>query len=114
MKQILINLLTNAIKFTGTGGEVSIQAKCQPGDGLEITVTDTGIGIPHSRQAGIFQPFAKVESSTARAHEGVGLGLSIVKALMEQHDGTVHLESAPNVGTCLTLHLPETRCRRDC
>ena len=113
LKQILINLLTNSIKFTGSGGEVTITTSYSEGDGLHITVADTGIGIPLPQQPGIFQPFAKVESSTARAHEGVGLGLSIVKALIEQHDGTVSLKSTPGIGTSITIRLPEERCRTD-
>ncbi len=92
LQQVVWNLLSNAIKFTGPGGRVS--ARVAPADGhVEITVEDTGAGIAPEYLAGIFDRFRQVDSSTTRRHGGLGLGLSIVRNIVEMHGGTVRAES---------------------
>ena len=109
MKQIVINLLSNAVKFTGFGGEIRISTHILAGGGTEITVSDNGIGIPAEKQSAIFQPFTKVETSSAREHDGIGLGLSIVKAMIEQHGGRIDLASRLGDGTAVSVSLPRER-----
>ena len=115
VKQILYNLLSNAVKFTPDGGEVHVIARqvgreVQPkGDFehyLELTVTDTGIGISLENQARLFQPFIQIDSSLARHYEGTGLGLVMVKRLTELHQGTVGLQSVLGKGSTFSVFLP--------
>ena len=106
LRQILNNLLGNAIKFT-TAGSVSV--KVAPGegaDGVSLVVTDTGIGIPEADQARLFQPFTQAETSTTRRYGGSGLGLSIVARLCTALGGAVTLQSEPGKGSCFTVSLP--------
>ena len=114
-KQILYNLLSNAVKFTPDGGEVRIAARrvgreAVPNGGfeqyLELTVTDTGIGISIANQAKLFQPFTQIDSKLARRYEGTGLGLVMVKRLTELHGGAVALQSVPEKGSTFTVWLP--------
>ncbi|MFM9938038.1 MAG: ATP-binding protein [Hyphomicrobiaceae bacterium] len=104
-KQILINLVSNAVKFTDTGGTVSVYATAV-GDHIEITVADDGIGIEPDDLARIVQPFYQVETSYARQNEGVGLGLSIVRGLIDLHGGTLRIESEPGSGSRFIVRLP--------
>ena len=104
-KQILINLVSNAVKFTARGGTVSISAR-PLGDNIEITVADDGIGIPPEHIARIVQPFYQVETSYARRSDGVGLGLSIVRGLIDLHGGDLRIESAPGAGSSFVVTLP--------
>jgi PAS domain S-box-containing protein len=108
LKQILINLLSNAIRFTNRGGvkfAVRRQAQSAAGVTLSFTVTDTGIGIAPDAQAGLFAPFAQADASIGRRYGGTGLGLSIVKQLSKLLGGTVSLESTPGVGSTFTVVL---------
>lgn len=105
LKQILYNLLSNAIKFTPTGGKVSITAKASNGD-VEISVTDTGIGIGEKDQQRIFSEFLQVEGSYARKYEGTGLGLALTRKLVELHGGRIWVESSPGKGSCFTFSIP--------
>lgn len=114
-KQILYNLLSNAVKFTPDGGEVRIAAHRVGRDVvpngvfeyyLELTVTDTGIGISIANQAKLFQPFIQIDSKLARRYEGTGLGLVMVKRLTELHGGAVALQSVPEQGSTFTVWLP--------
>jgi PAS domain S-box-containing protein len=115
LKQILYNLLSNAVKFTPDGGEVHVIAR-QVGREvlpsgifdhyLELTVTDTGIGISDADQARLFQPFIQIDSTLARRYEGTGLGLVMVKRLTELHSGTVGLQSIQGKGSTFTVFLP--------
>jgi len=101
LRQILSNLVSNAIKFTHEG-EVVIAAKVEEKDGrlyLQVSVTDTGIGIPKDKLAGLFEKFTQVESSTSREFGGTGLGLAIVKKLCELMGGTVSVKSEPGQGS---------------
>jgi PAS domain S-box-containing protein len=105
VKQILHNLLTNAIKFTPDGGRVRVGvAPC--GHFAGISVWDTGIGIPEDQQQAIFDKFYQVRAGIQGGHEGTGLGLAITKRLVEQHGGSISLKSEPGNGTCLTFTIP--------
>ncbi len=109
LKQILINLLSNAVKFTPEGGIVAVNAMVAASGDLKISVADTGIGIAESDLPGIVEPFRQVENSIARRYEGTGLGLPIVKSLVELHGGRIDIESVVNQGTVVTVHLPGYR-----
>lgn len=105
VKQILINLAGNAVKFTENGGVVTIDAAQKGGDFI-LTVSDTGIGIPADKLALLGQPFMQVEDDYTRQHEGTGLGLSLVKGLVALHGGRFHIESRAGEGTVVTVTLP--------
>jgi signal transduction histidine kinase len=108
-KQVLLNLITNAIKFTPSGGRIDIRGVFEPATGVALTVADTGIGIASEHLARVLQPFEQVDSSLSRAHQGTGLGLPLVKAIMELHGGTLWLESTVDVGTKVTVTFPPER-----
>ncbi|MBP6012640.1 MAG: PAS domain S-box protein [Alphaproteobacteria bacterium] len=105
LKQSMINLLSNAIKFTLTEGRVVLRAR-RAGTDIELSVSDTGVGIPEQDLARIGKPFEQVEGGLQRAHKGTGLGLSLVKALAELHGGSMDIQSALGDGTTVTLRLP--------
>ena len=113
MRQILINLLTNAIKFTPAGGEVRLTAKQEQNGAINFLIKDTGIGIPADKMAVALAPFGQVDSSLARRYDGVGLGLPLTKRLLELHDGTLEIISEPGRGTEVTALLPPARSRQD-
>ena len=113
IKQILINLLSNSVKFTKPGGLVSISAKSESDGGLRLVVADTGIGIAAEQLEEIWQPFTQVGSSYVQAHEGTGLGLSIVRNLVRMHDGRIDIESAPGAGTRITIRFGADRMRSE-
>jgi PAS domain S-box-containing protein len=130
VKQIVYNLLANAVKFTGEGGEVTLRAShvvradvgqlsgsCRTGrsfrladsefgEFLRISVTDSGIGISPEGLERLFKPFSQIDSGLARKFEGTGLGLAMVKLLAELHGGAVAVESAVGKGSCFTVWLP--------
>jgi cell cycle sensor histidine kinase DivJ len=103
--QILINLLSNGVKYTQAGGRVSVAAELTAG-GLTISVSDTGVGIGESDLARLGQPFEQVESEYTRSKEGTGLGLALVGALSQLHGGTMTIASALGEGTCVRIMLP--------
>jgi PAS domain S-box-containing protein len=106
LQQVIWNLLTNAIKFTAKDGAVRVMAQEAEGH-VAITVTDTGIGIRPEFLAHVFERFRQADSTTTRRHGGLGLGLSIVKQLVEQHGGTVAVSSAgEGCGASFTVYLP--------
>jgi PAS domain S-box-containing protein len=108
LKQILINLLSNAVKFTPAGGEVGLNVLADAEkEAIQFQVWDTGIGISTDNMGQLFKPFVQLDSSLARAHDGTGLGLSLVYRLTEIHGGSVALESQPNLGSCFTVTLPQ-------
>jgi PAS domain S-box-containing protein len=114
VKQLLLNFLSNAIKFTPEEGEVRLQARLDPRERLVLSVSDTGIGMTHSEIEVALSAFGQVDSNLARRHEGTGLGLPICRSLIELHGGEMIVESAPNVGTTLAAHFPASRTvRRD-
>ncbi len=106
LQQILWNLLTNAVKFTPAGGAVHVNVRRTP-TMLEIAVTDTGCGIPREFLPFVFEPFRQADASTTRHHGGLGLGLSIVKHLVDAHGGTVTVDSdGAGRGSTFTVRLP--------
>jgi len=109
VQQILLNLAGNAVKFTQSGGCVTIDAARVMAEGramLEFSVSDTGIGIEPEDMQRIGTPFVRANNDYARAQEGSGLGLSVVKGLVELHQGTMQLKSCPGEGTIVTVRLP--------
>jgi PAS domain S-box-containing protein len=104
-KQILHNLLTNAIKFTPEGGQVRVQA-ARNGCFAQISVLDTGIGIPEDQHQAVFDKFHQVRVGIQGGIEGSGLGLAICKGLVEQHDGKIWLTSESGKGSCFTFTIP--------
>ena len=138
MRQVLINLLNNAVKFTSIGGQITLEVHLTPIDinlaeriplkrqplpdifshdpvgaccplqdfALSISVIDTGIGIDLIDQAKLFQPFIQIDSALNRKYEGTGLGLALVKQIVELHGGNVTLQSELGKGSCFTLYLP--------
>ncbi|TYQ27405.1 response regulator [Pseudanabaena sp. UWO311] len=136
MRQVLVNLLNNAVKFTPTGGKVSLDVKIdqapsklvpssnvtktsdsleQVADNQEVlninswiyfAITDTGLGIAPSDQNRLFQPFIQIDSGLNRNYEGIGIGLSIVKQIVELHNGYVELSSQLGQGSCFTVSIP--------
>ena len=108
IKQILINLTTNALKFTPAGGDVKVTAKLVPA-GLAIAVSDSGIGIAPQDIPKVMERFGMVDSAMSRKHTGTGLGLPLSKQLAELHGGSLILESVPNMGTTVTVTLPPER-----
>ncbi len=116
LKQILANLLGNAVKFTEAGSVTLRVAQLTPTDAalgqppsrvmLRFEVADTGIGIPPERQAAVFQPFTQADSSTTRRFGGTGLGLSIVRRLVDMMGGTLRVASQPGQGSTFSVELP--------
>ena len=105
-KQVFLNLLSNSVKFTGANGRVSVVSAPVNGGWAEVTVKDTGVGIPADAIERIFEPFQQADASLSRRHEGAGLGLSISRKLMELHGGTLTVRSQPGVGTEVTARFP--------
>ncbi len=111
LKQMLLNLLSNAIKFTHHGGTVDLIARLADDGGLALCVRDTGIGIAPDQFGHVLAPFGQVDSALAREHQGTGLGLPLVQALVELHGGRFVLESEPEMGTKVSLCFPPHRTR---
>jgi len=107
LKQMLVNLLTNAVKFTPRGGRVGLEVTKADGY-MHFTVWDTGIGIAEEDLSKLFQPFQQIDSSLSRQYEGTGLGLSMVKRLAEMHGGRVRVESELGKGSRFTVSLPSS------
>ncbi|MFJ5370724.1 PAS domain-containing sensor histidine kinase, partial [Bosea sp. CER48] len=105
LKQVVLNLLSNAVKFTPVGGRVVV-AVVRDGDMIDLSVSDTGIGIAACDLPRLGDPFFQVKGSYDRNHEGTGLGLSVVRGLVGLHGGGMTVESAPGVGTRVSLRLP--------
>ncbi|MFA6286327.1 MAG: PAS domain S-box protein [Opitutaceae bacterium] len=112
LKQILVNLLTNAVKFTPQGGRIGLQvAAPEGGNVVQFTVWDTGIGIAPEDERKLFRAFSQVDSGLTRAQEGTGLGLALVAKLVELHGGGVTLESKPGQGSRFIVRLPQIAAR---
>ena len=107
LKQILVNLLINAVKFTSENGRVTLRVNAElEQDLIQFAVIDTGIGITPENLQRLFQPFVQVDSSLTRQYEGTGLGLTIVQKLTDLHGGSVQVESKFGEGSCFTINLP--------
>ncbi len=109
LRQILLNLLTNAIKFTPPKGQVLLIAKTDNTGAIVITVRDTGVGIDDANLARVLEPYVQIDNAMIRKHRGLGLGLPLVKRFVELHDGTLTLESEPGAGTTVTVRFPPAR-----
>jgi PAS domain S-box-containing protein len=106
LKQILVNLLTNAVKFTLENGQVTLQIKSDVEEDLiQFSVIDNGIGIAPKNLRRLFQPFVQVDSRLNREYEGTGLGLALVQKLTDLHGGSVQVESEVGKGSCFTISL---------
>lgn len=108
--QIMLNVLSNSVKFTPNGGTVHINCANRDG-GVEIEIKDTGVGIPSEHLHNIMMPFEQVENDYSRKHDGSGLGLAITKDLLELHGGRLSIESSINVGTNVIMWLPKGDCK---
>lgn len=106
LKQIVINLLSNALKFTQAGGRVTLSIARRDDGGSALTVADTGIGMTADDIVKALDPFGQVDGEIARQHHGTGLGLPLVKAMAEAHGGYLTVDSEPGTGTTITVHLP--------
>lgn len=107
LQQIVLNLLTNAVKFTDPGGRITLACKCTGGTAM-VTVTDTGDGIAAEDLARVFEPFVQVDAALTRTHDGVGLGLAISRDLARALGGELTAESELGMGSTFTLTLPRT------
>ena len=112
VKQMLLNLLGNAIKFTAEGGSIVVSAGVEDDGSLAVRIADTGIGIAKENLAKVTQPFFQVDNSLARRNEGVGLGLPLVSSFMQRHGGMLELTSELGRGTSATLCFPAARVLR--
>ena len=113
LNQIILNLLTNAVKFTPSGGSVSFRAVLEENGAVSFIVKDTGIGIAEEDRERVLEPFTQVAPADSRGHRGTGLGLSLTKSLVELHDGTLTIESTLGAGTTATVVLPAARTVTD-
>jgi signal transduction histidine kinase len=104
-KQVVVNLLSNAVKFTPAGGEVTLRARLQ-GEWLDVSVSDTGVGIAPEDHDRIFDEFQQLPNSGAAKHEGTGLGLALSRRLMMLHGGTLVVQSAPGKGSTFSARFP--------
>ena len=109
LKQILLNLLTNAVKFTPAGGEVRLSLATTVEGDIRIVIADNGIGIREEDMNVILQPFGQAHDKRAHQHQGAGLGLPLSKALIELHGGALLLRSRLNFGTEVEIRLPAER-----
>jgi PAS domain S-box-containing protein len=107
-KQILLNLLGNAVKFTPDGGKIWVEATERP-SWLTVSVRDTGLGVPIEEQEAIFDAFRQVGATTKGIKEGTGLGLAITRRLVEEHGGRIWVESEPGKGARLSFTMPADR-----
>lgn len=105
IERIILNLLSNAIKFTNPGGEIKVNIYDE-GQFVNIIIEDTGIGIPEDKHKLIFERFKQVDKSLQRNHEGSGIGLSLVKSLVEMHGGSIEIQSTLGKGSKFSIHIP--------
>ena len=109
LKQIVLNPLTNAVKYNRKGGAITLSAYVNADNSISIVVADTGVGIAEEHIPVVMEPFGQVRADTHLSHEGTGLGLSLSKQLVQLHGGTLELESEIGKGTTVTICLPAER-----
>ena len=109
IRQIMINLVGNAIKFTPGGGSVVVSGQSKPCGGYAVIVQDSGIGMTEQEIVKALTPFGQIENKMTATHNGTGLGLPLAKAMLELHGGELEITSAPGSGTRIVLHLPASR-----
>jgi signal transduction histidine kinase len=112
LKQVFLNLLDNAVKFSKPAGVVSVDTRWVSAGNLEMSITDTGIGIEPAKLELVFEPFYQADATASRRYGGVGLGLAICRRLLALHDGSIELESEVGRGTIVTITLPASRVIR--
>ncbi|WP_164509011.1 sensor histidine kinase [Clostridium rectalis] len=112
IERIMLNLLSNSIKFTNEGGKIFVNIK-EKNEYIQISVKDTGIGIPKEKQSSIFERFTQVDKSLSRNNEGSGIGLSLVKALVDMHKGKVYLNKEYTNGCEFIIEFPNTTIRNE-
>jgi two-component system cell cycle sensor histidine kinase PleC len=108
LKQVLLNLISNAVKFTPRGGAITVRAEAI-GAELELSIQDTGIGISRENLERLAKPFEQVETQHAKTQQGTGLGLALTKSLIEMHGGRLRIDSEPGMGTVVRVSLPFRR-----
>jgi signal transduction histidine kinase len=109
LRQILLNLVGNAIKFSRSNGVVTVEGEPDAAGAVVLRVSDNGIGIPSESIDRLFKPFTQVDGAYAKKHDGVGLGLSICKSIVDAYGGTIGIDSAVGVGTTVVVHFPPER-----
>jgi signal transduction histidine kinase len=112
LKQVLINLLANAVKFTPPGGRVTVEVGLGPDGGARLAVRDTGIGMRPEDIPRALEPFSQVDNALSRRYEGTGLGLPLSRKLVELHGGKLAIDSVVDRGTTVTVTLPPSRTLR--
>jgi two-component system, cell cycle sensor histidine kinase PleC len=112
IERIILNLLSNALKFTASGGKVSVSLNTISNK-VFISVKDTGLGIPTDMQKSIFERFKQIGSTLTKEFEGSGIGLSLVKSFVELHNGTINVMSEVNKGSEFIIELPITLASTD-
>lgn len=111
VRQVLLNLLSNSVKFTPDHGQITVDLVEAEDGGIAIRVADTGCGIPKDKLMHVLEPFGQADHVFSRSHDGVGLGLSLTKSLMELHGGRIEIESEVDKGTTVTAVFPPHRTR---
>ena len=109
LKQVILNLVSNAVKFTPEGGDIVIAVSQLDDDRMRVAVTDTGIGIAPEDLERLARPFEQVEGQHSKTTQGTGLGLALTKSLVELHGGRLTIESEPGQGTTVSFELPMRR-----
>jgi len=109
IKQVILNLMSNAVKFTPPGGRITLRAEMDEPQGLKLSVIDTGIGMTPDEINVALEQFGQIDNDLSRQHDGTGLGLPIARSLAELHGGKLEVESKKDVGTTVTLWLPMAR-----
>jgi len=109
LKQIIVSLLSNAIKFSHQGGTVTLNAWCRPDSGYVFQVADNGIGMALEDIPKALAPFGQIDSDLNRRYEGTGIGLPLTKALVEMHSGSIDVQSKLGAGTTVTVRFPAER-----
>jgi signal transduction histidine kinase len=111
LRQVLLNVLSNAVKFTPTGGKITVSARLETKGGVDISIVDTGIGIAAENMKKVMAPFAQTDDAQHASQGGIGLGLPISRSLVELHGGSIRIESEPGAGTTVRIKLPEALSR---
>jgi PAS domain S-box-containing protein len=108
IERIMLNIISNSIKFTSSGGEIIVNIKDED-DGITVSIKDNGIGIPEEKLDSIFQRFSQVDKSLSRKNEGTGIGLALVKSLVEMHKGSIKVKSKLGEGSEFIIYLPSLK-----